>query len=208
MQLVPHEKMLERFLHYWAKMYAANLKEGENYRELKKSINIIVLDAEISLLKRIPKAHTKWEIRESEYQKEVLTDHFEMHIISLKEAVKEYSKNKEDKVLQWMMFLNDPESEEVAEIMKENKDIREANKKLYEISQDEALRRQALNEEIARMDEEQRIYDATQKGLKQGKEEGKEEMIKKLALMNVGINQIAKAANMTEEEVKEIINKQ
>ena len=102
-----------------------------------------------------------------------------------------------------MMFLNDPESEEVAEIMKENKDIREANKKLYEISQDEAVRRQALNEEIARMDEEQRIYDATQKRLKQGKEE----MIKKLALMNVGISQIAKAANMTEEEIKKISTK-
>ena len=62
--------------------------------------------------------------------------------------------------------------------------IKEANKKLYEISQDEALRRQALNEEIARMDEEQRMYDATQIGLKQGKAEGKAEMIK----YNIPIN--------------------
>ena len=182
MQLVPHEKMIERFLYYWAKMYTANLKEGENYRELKKSISIIVLDAEIPLLKRIPKSYTKWEIREAEYQKEVLTDHFEMHIISLPEAIKEYDKNKDDKVLQWMMFLNDPGSVEVAEIMKKNKAIKEANKKLYEISQDEALRRQALNEEIARMDEEQRMYDATQKGIKQGKvagiKQGREEGLK------------------------------
>ena len=37
--------------------------------------------------------------------------------------------------------------------MEENKDIKEANKRLMEISQDEALRRQALNEEIARLDE-------------------------------------------------------
>ena len=210
MQLVPHEKMIERFLYYWAKMYTANLKEGENYRELKKSISIIVLDAEIPLLKRIPKSYTKWEIREAEYQKEVLTDHFEMHIISLPEAIKEYDKNKDDKVLQWMMFLNDPGSVEVAEIMKKNKAIKEANKKLYEISQDEALRRQALNEEIARMDEEQRMYDATQKGIKQGKvegrAEGKAEMIKQLASMKIEIKQIAKAANMTEEEVKKILN--
>ena len=206
MQLVPHEKMIERFLYYWAKMYTANLKEGENYRELKKSISIIVLDAEIPLLKRIPKSYTKWEIREAEYQEEVLTDHFEMHIISLPEAIKEYDKNKDDKVLQWMMFLNDPGSVEVAEIMKKNKAIKEANKKLYEISQDEALRRQALNEEIARMDEEQRMYDATQKGLKQGKAEGKAEMIKQLASMKIETKQIAKAANMTEEEVKKILD--
>jgi len=211
MQLVPHEKMIERFLYYWAKMYTANLKEGENYRELKKSISIIVLDAEIPLLKRIPKSYTKWEIREAEYQEEVLTDHFEMHIISLPEAIKEYDKNKDDKVLQWMMFLNDPESVEVAEIMKKNKAIKEANKKLYEISQDEALRRQALNEEIARMDEEQRMYDATQKGINQGKVEGikqgKAEMIKQLASMKMDEKQIAMAANMTEDEVRKIINK-
>ena len=222
MQLVPHEKMIERFLYYWAKMYTANLKEGENYRELKKSISIIVLDAEIPLLKRIPKSYTKWEIREAEYQREVLTDHFEMHIISLPEAIKEYDKNKDDKVLQWMMFLNDPGSVEVAEIMKKNKAIKEANKKLYEISQDEALRRQALNEEIARMDEEQRMYDAIHKGLKEGREEGKAEgikqgraegkaegkaeMIKQLFSIKMDVKQIAKVANMTEEEVKRIIN--
>ena len=133
-----------------------------------------------------------------------------MHIISLPEAIKEYDKNKDDKVLQWMMFLNDPGSVEVAEIMKKNKAIKEANKKLYEISQDEALRRQALNEEIARMDEEQRMYDAIHKGLKEGraegKAEGKAEMIKQLASMKIEIKQIAKAANMTEEEVKKILN--
>ena len=213
-------------MYYWAKMYTANLKEGENYRELKKSISIIVLDAEIPLLKRIPKSYTKWEIREAEYQEEVLTDHFEMHIISLPEAIKEYDKNKDDKVLQWMMFLNDPGSVEVAEIMKKNKAIKEANKKLYEISQDEALRRQALNEEIARMDEEQRMYDAIHKGLKEGREEGKAEgikqgraegraegkaegkaeMIKQLFSIKMDVKQIAMVANMTEEEVRQIVN--
>ena len=156
--------------------------------------------------------YTKWEIREAEYQEEVLTDHFEMHIISLPEAIKEYDKNKDDKVLQWMMFLNDPGSVEVAEIMKKNKAIKEANKKLYEISQDEALRRQALNEEIARMDEEQRMYDATQKGLNQGKvegrAEGKAEMIKQLASIKMDVEQIAKVANMTEEEVKKILDEE
>ena len=217
MQLVPHEKMIERFLYYWAKMYTANLKEGENYRELKKSISIIVLDAEIPLLKRIPKSYTKWEIREAEYQEEVLTDHFEMHIISLPEAIKEYDKNKDDKVLQWMMFLNDPGSVEVAEIMKKNKAIKEANKKLYEISQDEALRRQALNEEIARMDEEQRMYDAIHKGLKQGREEGlkegleqardeKIEIINKLSSKGMKDSDISDVVGLSESEVRKIIN--
>ena len=86
-------------------VYSKFKRRRKNYRELKKSISIIVLDAEIPLLKRIPKSYTKWEIREAEYQEEVLTDHFEMPIISLPEAIKEYDKNKDDKVLQWMMSL-------------------------------------------------------------------------------------------------------
>ena len=36
MQLVPHEKMIERFLYYWAKMYTANLKRGRKLQRIKK----------------------------------------------------------------------------------------------------------------------------------------------------------------------------
>ena len=72
--------------------------------------------------------------------------------------------------------------------MKKNKAIKEANKKLYEISQDEALRRQALNEEIARMDEEQRMYDATQKGINQGKVEGIKQGKAEMINYNIPIN--------------------
>ena len=214
MQLVPHEKMVERFLYYWSKMYAANLKGGEDYRELKKAISIIIIDAEIPILKKIPKAHTEWEIREKKFQEVVLTDHFEMHIISLPEAVKEYNDNKKDEVLQWMIFIDNPENVEVSKIMEENKDIKEANKRLMEISQDEALRRQALNEEIARLDEGQRLYDATQKGLKQGREEGRKEareekikIINKLSSMGMTDSDISEAVGISEQEIRKILNK-
>ena len=50
-----------------------------------------------------------------------MTDKLEIHIIEIPKAIKEYKNNKENEVLQWMMFLNEPESMEVEEIMKENK---------------------------------------------------------------------------------------
>lgn len=37
MQLATHEKMIERFWYYWAKMYVANLKVGNDYRKLRKN---------------------------------------------------------------------------------------------------------------------------------------------------------------------------
>ena len=214
MQLVPHEKMLERFLYYWAKMYTANIKQGEGYSTLKKAISIIILDAEIPLLEKIPKAHTEWRITEKNSEKIILTDYFEMHIIVISKAVEEYKNNKKDEVLQWMMFLNNPENSEVSEIMKTNNDIKEAKVELEKISQDEAIRRQALNEEIARRDYEQGMIDATQKGIKQGIEQGvkqgkseeRNKIIKKLSYMGMPESDIAKAVGTTEEEVIRILD--
>ena len=148
----------------------------------------------------------------------VLTEHFEMHIIVIPKAVKEYKNNKKDEVLQWMMFLNNPENSEVSEIMKINDDIKEAKVELEKISQDEKIRRAALNEEIARRDYEQRMYDATQRGIKQGIEQGIEEgvkqgkenerkkIIKKLSSMGMSVTDIADAVGLTETEITKSLN--
>ena len=88
-QLEPHEKMIERFLYYWAKMYTANLKVGESYTKLRKTIMIIILDGEMPKFKGIKKAHTKWHIREDENQTILLTSYLELHIISSLTVLKE-----------------------------------------------------------------------------------------------------------------------
>lgn len=129
-QLEPHEKMIERFLYYWAKMYTANLKVGESYTKLRKTIMIIILDGEMPKFKGIKKAHTKWHIREDENQTILLTSYLELHIIEISKAIMEYKTNPQDEVLQWMMFLENPKKEEVAKIMEENKDIKEAKEEL------------------------------------------------------------------------------
>lgn len=156
-QLATHEKMIERFLYYWAKIYASGLKVGNKYSKLRKTISIIIVGENISQFKYIAKAHTKWQLREEKYQKLILTNYCELHIIELQKAIKEYQENKQDEMLQWMLFLDNPEAEEVMKIMNENEDIKE---ELDKISRDEALWRRALDEEIVRMDNEQRMEDA------------------------------------------------
>ena len=37
-QLVSNDNIAERFVYYWAKMYAANLKIGDKYSDLRKTI--------------------------------------------------------------------------------------------------------------------------------------------------------------------------
>ena len=133
-----------------------------------------------------------------------MTDYFELYIIELPKAVKEYKSNKEDGMLQWMMFLENPEDAEVGKIMKENEDIKEAKNELERISQDEILRRQLLKAKIARMDAIQREKDARD----DGKEEKAIEIAKNLLKKNIPIEIIIDATGLTKEEIKKIKNKE
>lgn len=198
-QLATHKKILERFLYYWAKMYVANLKIGERYENLRKTISIIIVDENIEQLREIEKACTKWRITEEKYQNKILTDYFQVVIIELPKAIKEYEVNKKDEMLQWMMFLENPEGMEVAKIMEENKDIKEAKEELDRISQDDLVRRRILRAELERMDMEQIKEDT--------REETAIEIAKRMIQEKMSIDVIVKITQLSEKEVKELVEK-
>ena len=138
-----------------------------------------------------------------------MTDYFEIIIIEIPKVVKAYKKTPNDEVLQWMLFLDNPEKEEVARIMEENKDIKEAKEELERISQDDILRRKALNRtlEIAgKLQLKKEAEEALEKGKNIGLKEKTNEVVIKLKEMNLPIEQIAKAVELNEEDVKEILN--
>ena len=97
--------------------------------------------------------------------------------------------------------------------MKENKAIKEAKERLNRISEDREIRRDILNQEIARMDRAQEMYDAVNDGLERGRKEGRAEgeakrrnIIKNLSSMGMPLSDIAKATELSEAEVSKIIN--
>lgn len=204
-QLASNNNIAERFVYYWAKMYVANLKIGDTYSDLRKTISIIILDDDFKLTKNLERPQTTWRIRESEATHLVLTDYFEIIIIEIPKVVKAYQKTPNDEVLQWMLFLDNPEKEEVTRIMEENKDIKEAKEELERISQDDILRRKALNRTLEIADRLQLKKEA-EEALEKGKREKTNEVIRKLNEMNLTIEQIAKAVELKEEEVKAILN--
>ena len=151
-----------------------------------------------------------------------MTDYFEIIIIELPKVVKAYHKTPNDEVLQWMLFLDNPEKEEVSRIMEENKDIKEAKEELDRISQDDLLRRRVLNRtlEIAdKLQMKKELKDArkeleeakknakieVQKKVQQAENE-KKDIIKNLHKLNIPIEQISKAVNLSEKEIKEILS--
>ena len=224
-QLETHKNMAERFVYYWAKMYAANLRVGHSYSDLRKTICIVILDDVFQKTKGIEDPKTVWKVTEDENKKQILTDHFELVIIELPKALKAYKKNKNDELLQWLMFLDNAKSEEVTQIMEENEDIKEAKEELEKISQDDILRRRALSRTLDIADKIQFEKEATERGLEkgmaqgiaqgmaqgmaQGKNEGRKaekiEIIKEMYKANIPVEQIAKIVKLEENEVKEIL---
>lgn len=131
----------------------------------------------------------------------ILTDYFQVVIIELSKATEEYKNNKEDGMLQWMMFLDNPEDVEVKKIMENNKEIKEAKNELDKISQDETMRRILLKEKLMRMDMKQMEKEAVEDAIEKEKIETAKRMLDK----NIPIETIIEVTKLTEKEINEII---
>ena len=214
MQMVEKDRILERMLYYWARIYTKNLKNGYNYDNLKRTIEVLIVNFEIREMKDL-EYHTKWKIIEEKYRKSILTEDLEIHIIILPRINKMVQTENEEELMKWLNFIEEPESEKVGKYMKENEGIKEAKEKLQEISEDERVQKLAELRKKAIMDEKaiesfgrkigleegikEGIKEGRKKGIKEGIKEGKKEGIKegKKEGRKEGIKQMAK--NMKEE---------
>ena len=95
-------------------MYSKSIKEGENYEKLEKTIAILITDYELKGLKEIKKYMTKWNIREEEYQKIILTDVMEIYIMELPKFER-YKEKEDNKLNSWVKFIEEPEVVDVKE---------------------------------------------------------------------------------------------
>ena len=207
MQLIDKNNIIERMLYYWSKMYTRQIKAGDDYKKLEKTIVILIADFNIKGLEEV-EYHSTWKIIETNSVKKlILTDKFELDIIELSKI--KGRENEKDQLLDWLVFLENPESERVIQKMEENENLKEAVEKLDRISEDEKMQRIIELREKAIRDEHA-IYD---KGLDDGIEEGKAkgarekqiEIAKKLLKSKVEIEIIIDTTGLTEEEIKKLM---
>ena len=211
-QLVERSNLPERLLFYFSKLYLKGIGKGEDYRIAKRVVLIAIIDYNLKIEIEDKKMETIWQIVEKNHPKTILTNKFEIHILELEKVKEEYKKNKENKKAQWLLFLDDPETKEVKEIMEKNEDVKEAVIEVRKLSQDEQLQREAELREKAIMDEKA-IYQA---GLDNGKEEGEKlgrkkgrvetmkEVAKKLIKQNMNIENVAEITGLTIEEIEKL----
>ena len=178
MQVYNKKNLLERILYYWAKIYTRNIKKKEDYIELKKTIEVLIVDFEIKQLKELG-YHSKWKIIEEKDRKLILTDDLEIHIIEINKI-----KNLTE--------------------MKSDSGIKEAKGKLETMSEDERMQILADLRLKAIMDEKAIKGLAYEEGKEEGKKENTIEIAKKMKSENIDIATIKRITGLTEEEIKKL----
>ena len=218
MQIIDKKNSAKRILFYCAKLFIRSLKSGKDYNSLKKTISILIADYELDELKEVRKYLTKWNIREEDYSKIILTDAMEIYIIEIGKFKKYQGTERYKKLDSWIKFIENPEVIDMS-----NKEIVMAKKVLDEISQDEHERYLAEMREKYILDQNATEAAGYDKGLKEGHkkgieegikeghekgvEEGKKEIAKKMLEEKLDIELIEKVTNISKEELKKIQEK-
>ena len=230
MQIIDKKNSAKRILFYCSKLFIKSLKSGKDYNSLKKTISILIADYELDELKEVRKYITKWNIREEDCSKIILTDAMEIYIIEI-EKFKKYQGTERYKELDsWIKFIENPEVVDMS-----NKEIVMAKKVLDEISQDEHERYLAEMREKYILDQnateaagydkglkeghkkgiEEGIKEGHKKGIEEGikqghekgVEEGKKEIAKKMLEEKLDLGLIEKVTNISKEELKKMQEK-
>lgn len=177
MQLIEKDKLFERILYYWSRIYTKQIKSGNDYVFLNKTIEVLIVDFEIDSLKEL-EYHTMWKFIETKYRKNVLTDELEIHIIEIPKVYKLIGEKQKEELVKWLEFIEDPTSKEVEIYMNENEGIKEARNKLEGLSGDERLQKLEELRLKAIMDEKAERRFAIKKGLEEGLKKGLEKGLK------------------------------
>jgi len=204
MQMTDNKDIVKRILYYWSRTYSKQLKTGEEYKDLKKTIGIVITNYEVEELKGIENLDSKWQIICDKNDKRILTEDLELRIIEIPKAEKILNKDRYNKIAQWLMFLDNPNTERVEEIMEENEEVKKANTVLYQMSEDEELQRLAELREKWDLDERSALGHARDDGIEKGKKQEKIEIAKKMKEAGMNVETIMQMTGLTKEEIEKL----
>ena len=208
MQMEDEKNTDERGTQYLGKMITEQLKKGDKYKKLKKSIVIFITN--YNFLKRnsyhsVGKMKFEETLKEEyvdmgyEKKEQIASKYIEFHYIELPKYKRE-EPSKFTKLDQWMcIFTQNEEGIEMAE--KENKEIKRAIDTLDFISEDPKERERhnsIVMAEYNRLTSEHNFFEA-------GVEEGIVKTAKAMLEENIPIEIIIKVTKLTREEIEKLI---
>ena len=217
MQVANQYNISERSTIYTAKMITSDVKVSEEYRNMKKTISINILDFNYFKTNTYHNvAHMKFEkIKKEEYvdmgyeeEQETVTEKVEMHFIELPKFVKKNSGTK-SKLEQWLWVMVG-EEDKMEKAGKENKEVEKTIDELNTMNLSEEERIMYEEREKAIINYNFGMASAErhgkEEGLKEGKREGEEkkkiEIIENMLKLKIDDEIIKKSVNISDEELE------
>lgn len=191
--------MGKRSLFYWAKDFANSLKEGEDYDELPKIININIVGYEFLETEEF---HEDFQIRSRRTPQLVLTDALEIHFLDMVKFRRLKDKDIVNNPLhRWLTFFDKNSSlETVEKLIKMDTAIQKAQKKIEYVSQDE----ESFRFYEAREKEIHDYVSGMSSAVQKGKLEEKLEIATKMVLAGFDISFIKEMTGLTIEQIENL----
>lgn len=175
-QLCNKGNFREWSLYYWSNMFINELKKGENYLDLKKTISINILN--YNLFTKSKEAYSRFSLLE-ETRHELLTDKCSILFFELQKVNNKIDKNDHKKL--WLQLINAETEEELDMLEKTGvPEIQKAVVILHEMSADEEMREMARLREKAILDEQSAMNFARREGREEGRVEERETIIARM----------------------------
>ena len=168
-QLWKSPTLMSRILFYWARLYASQIKQGNDYSVLQKTISILILD---DLIHSSVDYHARTRLHDCK-QHITLTDMIEVHVLELPKLHNLIEQDKSNTLLQWMLFFNAQTREELIMVSEANPVIKKATDLLMTMSRDEETRLMYEAREEYLLGRQIEIQGAKGEGREEGREKGK-----------------------------------
>ncbi len=211
MQTSDEYNLENRSLVYLSKLINPQLKPGDIYQKLKKTIVIWILNFNYFKTNTYHNiSHMRFDkIREDKYvnmgykgENGLVTENAEIHYIELPKFIKK-NPGVENKLDQWLWLLVG-EGERIKMAEKVNEEIKRAKTELEVMSMDPKEREMYEEREIARWIYYTGLDDAEERGEAKGKNSEKKEIAKKLLKMGFEIEKICEITELSEEEIEKL----
>ena len=208
MQVNSLAAMGERSLFYWARNYA-ELKRGEEYDQLKRTIAINILGFNLFSEKKYQNMHSCFGIYDIKTQCQ-LTDKMEIHFLELPKF-KSKSVKDMNRMEKWAAYFSPGTTdEELEEIAAGEEAIREAMEVEDVFTKDEVAKRSYEKAEKFRRDQAAQLEYAERKGRAKERAEGLAKvvaMLKRLKLSkDAAIREIMESYSLPDKEATALVN--
>ena len=196
-QLSGNSRFPERILYYWSSNYSKLLKKGEEYEDLTPVISINLLNFNLNKVNK--NVHSCYMIYDTK-NKNLLTDHLQIHIIELKKFKFKDNNLKKD-LNYWLGFFTTNNMEEyMSEIVKEKPIMEEAHKRYNNFIRSRLMMSEYEKKEIYQYDKQITLEEKR----REGRREGQISIAKSMKKDGADINLISKYTGLTIKEIEKL----